>query len=156
MDTDGTPIHETGYRFENGKCRPMLSVVLKDDGHSISLGALADTGCDVGILLVKEEFEFLRKHYPDFDFGSKVNDDPLPVGLANGRDVGADVYPVRLELSGQEKIIEIWVVDPDRTIRTNIETIEKIEDVSPSLGRGFLGYFDVMFKGKAKKVQVFK
>ena len=76
------------------------------------------------------------------DLGEKISDDAYAVTVADGHEVGADIYKSTIEINGVKKEVEVCVVDPN-----NIKGRANIEDTCILLGRGFLDHFDVEFKG---------
>lgn len=148
--TEKKPFLEKEYTKKNG-FYPILDIIcwVKDSKGSLhalangSLRALADTGCDPGVSLSKDQVE-------DIDLGEKKNDDPIEIFVADGHVVGADVYDATVEINGEKKETELLVVDPTKIIRF------EIKGLFPLLGRGFLNKFDVLFKGEERKLVLLK
>ena len=92
----------------------------------------------------------LRSQAESLNLGEKINDDPYRVTVADGHIVGADVYATTVKVNGVEKVVEVYVVDPD-----NICGYNENKEGPALLGRGFLDNFDVLFEGKEKKIALF-
>jgi predicted aspartyl protease len=136
------PFHEEDYRKENSSLCPILDVLIGKTKKKVS--AYVDTGCTSGISLFKEQIK-------DLNIGEKINEDPIPVLMADGHLIGADVYKSTAKIGKVKKDILIVAVDPEKILGS-----APIEKMTPLLGRNFLDNFDVLFKGKDKKIALFK
>lgn len=136
------PIHEVEYKREDGEFCPLLEVVIGKSKKRIL--AYADTGCTSGISLLKGQIK-------DFDIGQKINDEPIPCIMADGHIIGADVYLSSIKIGTEKKDVAISVIDPSKVMGST-----PVEKMTPLLGRDFLDSFDVLFKGKEKKIALFK
>lgn len=137
------PFHEKEYTKVKERFYPILDIIcwFKDSKQSFS--ALADTGCDTGISLSINQIEGI-------DLGEKINDEPIRISVADGHVIGADLYPIIVEIDGEKREVELCVIDP-----TEIIDFE-IAGLFPLLGRDFLGKFDVLFKGEKRKIVLLK
>lgn len=136
------PFHEKKYcshKGIKGVC-PLLEIVIGSNKESVT--AYADTGCTAGLSMLESQIQKL-------DLGEKISDDPYKVTVADGHVVEADIYKSTISLNGVQKEVEIWVVNPNRIVD------HKDKESIILLGRGFMDYFDVMFKGKEGKIALF-
>ena len=131
------PFHEKDYRKENEHYGPFLDILI----GKAKVPAFADTGCDAGVSVFKNQTK-------DWDLGKKINDEPIDISVADGHIIGGDAYLSTVEIDGIEKEVLICVVDP--TVRGF-----KPERIPPLVGRGFLDNFDVLFQGKERKISLF-
>lgn len=141
--TEKKPFHEREYTKEGERFYPILDIICGVKDSRKSLRVLADTGCDAGISLLKD-------HVEGIDLGEKKNDFPLEIFVADGHVIGADWYDATVEINGEKKEIELYVIDPTEIIRSEIPSL------FPLLGRGFLDKFDVTFKGEQRKIVLLK
>ena len=140
--TNGTqPLLEENYRNSEGSPDPILDLLVGKDKHKIS--AYVDTGCSTGIFVFKEQVKGL-------DIGSKISSEPSPCIVADGDIIAGEEYVCSAIIGGEEKTIIITVVDPENKIG-----FQKIDKMIPLLGRNLLDHYDVLFKGKAKKLLFF-
>lgn len=154
MSRNEKPFYEEPYQKCNNKMfYPILKVLCQFGKRKVSLKALADTGCDSGIVFLKDEVKILKERFEGFELGEKINDLPIEISVANGHIVGADVYLLTIELGGEQIEIDLIIIDSDNIIR---KEKGETEDVLPLIGRNFLNNFDVLFQGKEKKLVVFK
>lgn len=144
MIENENPFYERNYQQENLSFYPIIEVLVGKTKKKVKV--LVDTGCSAGIALFKE---YVRKF--NLDIGQKINDEPIRVGVADGHIVGADVYKATVEVNGEERTVLVIVIDP-----SNILDIQTYEEELPLLGRDFIDNFDVLFKGKQKKILFFK
>ena len=145
MAEEGVPFYEQEYQQENSHFYPVIEISMgKTKKERIKV--LVDTGCSAGIALFKEHIKKFN-----LDIGEKINDEPVPIGVADGHIIGADVYRAIVEINGEERTVEVVVIDPNILLGTEVH-----EEEIPLLGRDFLDNFDVLFKGKQKKVLFFK
>lgn len=137
------PFHVKDYQKHEAikGCCPLLEVIIGASQERIVV--YADTGCTVGLSLLKRQIGNL-------DLGKKINDDPYEVSVADGHVVEADLYETSLSIDGVQKDIIVYVVNPEK-----YKDGELKESIA-LLGRGFLDNFDVMFKGKDKKIELFE
>jgi len=156
LSEDRKPFCEEEYLDCDRKRYPILNVLCRFWEKEVPLRALADTGCDSGIVLLKEEVQILKEKIVGFALGEKINDEPIEISVADGHIVGADAYLVIIELGGEQREVDLLVVDSDNIIRKETEEKKEKEDIFPLVGRNFLNHFDVLFKGKEKKLAVFK
>ncbi len=122
---------------------PILDVVLGDEDGKKML-AYADTGCTTGISIFKEQVK-------DFNLGTKISDEPSRCLMADGHIIGAEEYLATVSVDGEKQKVVISVIDPTKILDTL-----PVEKMIPLLGRDFLDNFDVLFKGKTKKIALFK
>lgn len=142
MTPRSKPFHEEDYRKDNSSLCPILDVFVGETEKKIS--AYVDTGCTSGISFLKEQIK-------DLDIGEKINEDPVRVLMADGHLIGADVYKSTIKLDKEKEDVLIIAVDPTRILGN-----APLEKLTPLLGRDFLENFDVLFKGKQKKIALFK
>lgn len=136
------PFHEKEYKEENGILCPLLKVLIGENKKAIF--AYADTGCTSGISM-------LKKQVKDIDMGEKINDEPSPCIMADGRMIGADDYLTKVSIGGEEKQVVVSVIDPSQILGS-----VSLEETTPLLGRNFLDAYNVLFKGKEKKIALFR
>lgn len=141
--TEKKPFHEKEYTEVGQHFYPILDLVCCFKNLKRGMCALADTGCDTGISLTKD-------HVKDIDLGEKTNDEPVEISVADGHVIGADVYEATIEIDGEERKVELCVIDP-----TDIIKFEPA-GLFPLLGRDFLDKFDVLFKGEERKILLLK
>jgi predicted aspartyl protease len=136
------PFHESKYRLFSNILRPFLKVRCRIENCDYLFEALADTGCDSGFVLLKGSTKGMK-------LGEKKNNLPVEVGVADGHVIGADVYFIKAEIGGEEREVELFVVDPKKIIGE-----AKLEESTPLIGREFLDNFDVTFHGRKKKLSL--
>ena len=136
------PFHEKEYKKLDGISCPILKVLIGKNKKPVC--AYADTGCTSGISMLKEQVK-------DIDIGEKINDEPSPCIMADGRMIGADHYLSRVSIGKEEKQVVISVVDSSKILG-----FVSLEETTPLLGRDFLDAYNVLFKGKEKKIALFK
>lgn len=145
LSKSGKPFHEVEYqKEEDGSFCPILKILVGKDKKEIS--AYADTGCTSGLSVFKEQIE-------DIDIGTKISDDnnPTPCIMADGHVIGADEYLATVSIEGEEKEVNISVIDPNKDMG-----YVSFKAMTPLLGRDFLDKFDVLYKGEEKKIALFK
>ena len=137
------PFFETEYKQENGDFCPIVKVLIGEKRTPIL--AYADSGCTSGIFVFKDQVK-------DIDLGVKISDEDNPSSclVADGHKVGADEYVTTVYLNGERKEILITVVDIDRKMGS-----VPLEQMTPLLGRNFMDNYDVLFKGKEKRLAFF-
>lgn len=138
------PFYENDYKDCNGCFRPIMKILCHFEGSDVPFEAMADTGCDGGFVLLKDQIK-------DLKLSEKINDSPIEIGVADGHIVGVDAYIVAIEVNGEKRETTLFVVDP-----TNIIRQEKIEESIPVVGREFLDCFDVLFQGENRKLILMK
>lgn len=138
------PFYESDYKNCGDCFRPTVKIICHFVNANIPFEAMADTGCDVGFALLKEQVKNL-------ELGEKTNDIPIEIGVADGHIVGADSYVVQIEVHGDKRETTLLVIDPNTIIRQ-----EEVEDSMPLIGREFLDCFDVYFLGEKKKLVLMK
>ena len=136
------PFHEVEYREHEGCLCPIVEIIIGENEKKIP--AYADTGCTSGIFVFKEQIKGI-------DLGDKINDEPTPCIMADGHIIGADEYETTAEINGEKSTILVTVLDP--TIKLGSVSPK---EMTPLLGRNLLDNFDVLFKGKEKKIALFK
>ncbi|HEY4675396.1 MAG TPA: hypothetical protein VIH48_05015 [Candidatus Bathyarchaeia archaeon] len=143
------PFHEKEYTYykETNQYFPFLEVTVGSDTSRKRIVALADTGCTSCIHFCKS---YVEKE--GLTLGKKVNKEPIPVSVADGHIINADLYEVTCEIDGNEQKVIASVIDPEKFFE---EEKKEIEIVEPLMGRGILDNFDVTFKGKKKKILLF-
>ena len=142
MLSDKTPFHEAKYKEEDGELCPILEIIIGKNKKKIPV--YADTGCSTGVFISSEQVK-------DIDIGEKINDEPSGCIVADGHIIGGDEYVTTAYINGEKRIINITVLDP-----TKILGFVPPKEMTPLLGRNFLDTFDVLFKGKEKKIVLFK
>ena len=131
--------YEDKYKIcEDSFSRPFIKIILDDN----ELIGLADTGCDTGLVMSKEEAE-------RYDLGEPITEEPIPITVASGNQFGAEVYIKTVKVGELEKEIEICVIDVEKIIGKDDASIE------PCIGRGLLDFFNVLFKGVEKNLCVY-
>lgn len=136
------PFLETEYKKEDGELCPILNVQVGKTKKPISV--YADTGCTSGISMLKEQVK-------DIDMGEKINDEPSPCVLADGRIIGADEYLTTVTIDGEERQVVVSVVNPSKELG-----FVPLKEATPLLGRDFLDAYNVLFKGKEHKIALFR
>lgn len=136
------PFYEVEYKEDEGSFCPILEIIVGKKKKKIS--AYADTGCSTGIFVFQEQIK-------DLDLGTKINDEPSPCIMADGHIIGADEYITTAYINGEKRIINVTVIDLTKDLG-----YVSPEKMMPVLGRNFLDTFDVLFKGKQKKIALFK
>lgn len=142
MTPQKEPFHEVEYKEHDGSRCPILEIIIGKNKNKIL--AYADTGCTTGIFVFKEQIK-------DIDIGKKINDEPTPCIMADGHRIGADEYKTTACINGEKRIILVTVLDPTKKLG-----YVSPKKMLPLLGRNFLDTFDVLFKGKQKKIALFK
>ena len=112
------------------------------------IDAYADTGFTAGILLTKSYVE-----EKGLELGEKINEEPIPISVADGHLIDADSFKMTIKIDGIEKEIEVLVEDTKKFFKRGGG---KPHDVEPLLGRDFLDSFDVIFKGTERKIAFFE
>nr|MDO8076497.1 hypothetical protein [Candidatus Freyarchaeota archaeon] len=84
--------------------------------------------------------------------GKKINKELIPILVADGHLINADIYKVTCEIAGIEEEIEVFVADPEKYFE---QEEPEITTVKPLLGRGILERYDVLFKGSERKILLF-
>lgn len=137
------PFFETEYKEENGDFCPLVKVLIGEKKTPIT--AYADSGCTSGIFVFKDQVK-------DVDLGFKISDadNPSVCLVADGHKVGADEYISTIYLNGEHKEVNITVVDVDRKMGS-----ASLGEMTPLLGRNFMDNYDVLFKGKEKRLAFF-
>lgn len=140
---DKAPFLEKEYTKckELNRCCPFLEIKIGSNKKSVI--ALADTGCTVGLKINLNQTS-------DLDLGEKISDDPHKFLVADGHKVEAEIYKSLIHIDGEEREIEIWVVNPQKIVGY------EDKDGIILLGRGLMDNFDVMFKGKDGKIALYK
>jgi predicted aspartyl protease len=138
------PFYESGYKNCDGCFRPIMKILCHFERSDVPFEVMADTGCDSGFVLLKDQVK-------DLELGERKNDNPIEIGVADGHIVGADMYIITVEVGQEKREITLLVVDP-----TNIIRQEEIEESVPVIGREFLDCFDVLFQGEKKKLILMK
>src|SRR3989304_6509602 len=100
MDNQRIKIYEDNYQNLNSCLYPLIKVNCEFGKLKIEFKSLADTGCDSGFVLLDYELELLKKAHEDFDLGEKGNSEPIPVTVADGHQIAADVYFACVEIFG--------------------------------------------------------
>ncbi len=143
MGSDKKPFHEEDYRQDGcEELGPILDVLVGKSGKKTSV--YVDTGCSFGIAFLKDQIK-------DYDIGEKINSEPVPVQMADGRLIGSDLYLSKVKICNDVREIVIASVDPKRILG-----LAPLEELIPLLGRNFIDNFDVVLKGKNKKIALFK
>lgn len=131
-------IYEDDYQNLKSCLYPLIKISCQFGNQRVEFNSLADTGCDSGFVMLDRELELIKKEYSDFDLGEKVNAEPISVTVADGHQVAADVYFIRVELSGEERVIDLVVIHPENIIGTAaILTTDKISEICPLIRKKF-------------------
>jgi len=143
-----TPFLERDYTYDekNRQYFPILKILVGSKEFKKKISALVDTGCTTCIHLCKSYVEKEK-----LTLGKKINKEPVPFSVADGHAINGDLYEAICEINGKEEQVIVSVVDPERFF----EEEPKVEIIEPLLGRGILDKFDVLFKGKRRKIAVF-
>lgn len=136
------PFHEKEYKETDGIPCPILKVLIGKNKKPIS--AYADTGCISGISMLKEQIKGI-------DMGERINDEPSPCVLADGRIIGSDEYLTTVTINGEERQVVVSIVDPSKELG-----FVPLKETTPLLGRDFLDAYNVLFKGKEQKIALFR
>ena len=144
-----TPFYEREYGFikETNQYFPFIEITIGSNKSRKIILALADTGCTSCIHFCKS---YIEKE--GLVLGKKINKEPIPVSVADGHIINADLYETTCEIDGNKQKIIVSVIDPEKFFE---EEETRIEIVEPLIGRGVLDNFDVIFKGKKKRILLF-
>jgi predicted aspartyl protease len=147
MRRSNPPFHEREYGYDDkrGCFFPILEAELGPEGYRSRLQVLADTGCTSCMALLKS---FVEKE--NLTLGTKMNKNPIPVLVADGHTINADEYEAVCRIGGIERQVVVTVMDPEKYFEE-----PTVGDVIPLLGRGFLDHYDVLFKGKDRRICLF-
>lgn len=132
--------HSREYQQGRRTLDPIVEIKLPSGG--VTVESYVDTGCSSGLVFTKGQVQRLGLSLPE-----KFNDEPEPIGLADGTNIGADFYCAEVELEGEKRPVFIVVLDPDMRLGRAEEA-----DEMPLLGRGFIDHFDVLFSGIDKRL----
>ena len=145
------PLLEKDYTYnkERKKYKPLLEVWVGTQTSKKKVIALVDTGCTTCVHLCKAYVEKMK-----LVFIKKMNRESLPFGVADGHTINGDKYKAICQINGEEKEIEVSVIDPEKFFRE--EEQPQIKMVEPLLGRDLLDQYDVLFQGEKKKLIVYK
>lgn len=149
MGRSKEPFHTKDYTYneERKEYEPLLTVLVGSEKQKKKVVAYTDTGCTAGM--------YFCKSYVDEEgltFIKKINKNPIPVGVADGHSINADLYIAICKIDGEEKPIVVCVTDPEKFFE---EEEPEIGTVAPLLGRGILDKYDVLFKGKKRKIELY-
>ena len=149
MGKSKKPFHMRDYTYnkEKEKFEPLLEVYVGTKETKKKVIALADTGCGPCMHFCKA---YIDKE--GLVFVKKMNKTPVPFGVADGHTINGDYYKAIFQIDGEEKEIVVSVVDPEKFFE---EEEPKIGMIEPLLGRGLLNEYDVLFKGKERKIALF-
>jgi predicted aspartyl protease len=149
MATSKSPFHTKDYAYNKKKRRyePLLSVLVGSKESKKEVTAWADTGCTPCMHFCKS---YIAKE--GLTFIKKISTSPHPFKVADGHIVNADLYLAICEIGGEEKEIVVSVTDPEKFFE---EEETEIETVMPLIGLGVFNEYDVMFKGKDRKIAIF-
>jgi predicted aspartyl protease len=111
---------------------PFVEISIFSGDSERKITALADTGCDPELVIPKTLL-------PELDLKNKINILPESIGMADDSEVFADIYAEICQVGGEKKIMEIYVLDTQKA-------------VPALLGRGFFDGYDVLFRGKHRKL----
>jgi len=144
-----TPFLERDYTYDekNRLYFPVLKILVGSKESKKKISALVDTGCTSCIHLCKSYVEKEK-----LVLGKKINKEPVPFSVADGHTINGNLYEAICEIDGKEEEVIVSVIDPEKFFQ---EEEPKIETVEPLLGRGVIDKFDVLFKGKERKIAVF-
>jgi len=138
--------HSSEYVTRNGSSHPIVKLNVVSNSLSLPVEAYVDTGNTRAALVMTR----LKVKELKLTLGENINSSPEPCYLADGAVIGADIYPCELELSGERRKRNLFVIDPN--LQVKIEEKKPRRQPEPLLGRPFLDDFDVTFSGIDKKL----
>ena len=143
------PFHTKEYTLDEKRKKffPFLDVLVGTKESKKKISALANTGCNPCLYFFKS---YVEKE--GLNLGKKINKEPIPILVADGHLINADIYKVTCEIAGIEEEIEVFVADPEKYFE---QEEPEITTVKPLLGRGILDRYDVLFKGSERKILLF-
>lgn len=146
------PFHKKDYAYDKEKDShsPLLEVHVGTKELKKPVIALADTGCSPCMNFCKEYVD-----REELTFIQKMNKNPIPIGVADGHSINADKYKAICEIDGEQKEIEVTVIDPAKHFREGDGEKDKIQETIPLLGFGLLKEYDVIFRGKEKRIELY-
>ncbi|HXY88468.1 MAG TPA: aspartyl protease family protein [Candidatus Acidoferrales bacterium] len=138
------PFHICEY-FDDGEhaSRPLIDISVGPLDSKRDIRALVDTGCTSALVIPKP---LLRRCKLNLGKARKVTRGQTTIQLANGHDVNADIYLTFCRIGEVERKIKILVID------TKDSYPAKKPNLTAYLGLDFLNTFDVVFKGKEKRI----
>jgi hypothetical protein len=149
MSKTNTPFHTKDYTYNKDKKRyePLLTIQVGTEESKKGVVAWVDSGCTPCMNFCKsyvdeKELTFIRK----------INKNPEPIGVADGHTINANFYLAKCEIDGQSEDIVVSVIDPEKFFE---EEDSEIEPTMPLVGLKLLNRYDVVFKGKARKLELF-
>jgi hypothetical protein len=144
------PITTKDYTYDEKleKYSPLLEVQVGTKDVKKPVLALIDTGCGPDMSLCRKYIE-----RNGITLLTKMNNKPIPVGVADGHSINADYFKAVCEINGKERTIEVCVIDPEKFFS---EKTPEINETTPLLGRGVLQHYDIMFEGKNKKFSIYE
>jgi hypothetical protein len=149
MGKSKAPFHTKDYTYNKEKKRyePLLAVLVGSRESKKEVIAWADTGCTPCMHFCKSYVDEKA-----LTFIKKINIRPEPFKVADGHTINADLYLAICEIDGKEEEIVVSVIDPKKFFE---EEEPKIETIQPLIGLGVLNKYDVLFKGKERKIALF-
>lgn len=149
MGRSKAPFHTKDYTYNERKKRhePLLAVLVGSKESKKEVIAWADTGCTTCMHFCKSYVD-----EKELTFIKKISKTPHPFKVADGHTINGHLYQAICEIDGEEKEIVVSVIDPEKFFE---EEETEIEPVIPLIGLGVFNDYDVLFKGKAKKVALF-
>jgi len=143
------PVHRNAYTRkyrdidEKNKTAPLLDVFIGSKKKT-KIAALADTGCAPFLMISKSFIE---------DSGLELkrmgdDDDYIRISVADGHSVNGYPYKGFCQVGGKEVEVEVCAVDTSHFFD------DEKPDFPALIGREFLDKYDVLFKGKDKKIVI--
>lgn len=146
MGRSKEPFHTKDYTYHDKYKRylPLLAVLVGSKESKKEVIAWADTGCTPCMHFFKSYVDEKK-----LTFIRKISRSPHSFKVADGHTINADLYLASLEIDGEEEEIVVSVLDPEKFFD---EKEPEVETVMPLIGLGILDKYDVLFKGKGKKI----
>jgi len=150
MGRSKLPFHTKDYTYDKEKRTfvPLLEILIGSDESRKKISAYVDTGCTTCMHFCRS---FVEKE--GLKLGTKMNNEPIPFLVADGHTINGDYYKAFCNIAGEEKEIVVSVIDPEKAFKE--ERIDVVT-VEPLLGLGILHTYDVLFKGKEKRILFFR
>jgi len=143
MSKSKTPFHTKEYKIY----QPLLKIHVGTEESKKEVIAYVDSGCTPCMNFCKSYVE-----EKELTFIQKINKEPEPLGVADGHTINADLYLAKCEIDGQSEDIIVSVIDPETFFEENDS---EIEPLMPLVGFKLINRYDVVFKGKARKLELF-
>jgi hypothetical protein len=151
---------------ENEIIVPTIKFQLHQGSETITLEALADTGCTGGLMLTEKQVALLKI---DLSKWEKINDSPEPFELGDGRIVGTDFYEdVSINVNGEPLSVRMSIItdkpvlvtdEPDAPEETDWQQKKALEEWFGKLvtiGHRYFKHYDATFSGPNRKLSLSK